>query len=174
MFNTILYRMAAGIPGDVGRREHCTIEPVIMNTATPPTAYGQPVKLVSGQLEPIATGDTLASVIYGFLVRPYPTNGSQQSVPLGTAVSPNPYDIGNVLKRGYMSALVTSGGATAPTSIAKGAAVYICTTTGGGRTAGDIEAGSNGSGGGANSVLSTAYFMGPADSAGNVEIGWNI
>lgn len=75
MSNTFLYRMPAGIAGDVQRREHATIEPGIYDTDYPCLKYGILVKIVSGKVRPIANADTIATVQAGFLVHPFPMNG---------------------------------------------------------------------------------------------------
>lgn len=176
MGNAFVYRMPNGIPGNVNRMEAATIEAGLQENGYPFTAFGVMAKLVAGIYRPLASGDTPASVIQGFLVRPYPVQAAQGSSAasqlLGAGTPPTDGPV-NILKRGYMTVKVTANGGTALAAIAKGDAVYICNTTSGARVVGDIEAGSSSSGG-TNAALSNAFFMGPADTDGNCEIAYNI
>ena len=174
MSNTFLYRMPAGIAGVVNRAETATIEPGIGNATYPFLAYGTLTKLVSGLYLPIATGDTVSGLtLGGFLVRPYPiqepmgTTAAQELIGYGV---PPAGTVCNIMKRGYMSVLVTAGGSIALANIVKGTAVYVCKTTSGGRIAGDLEAGTQSG----NEVITGAYFMGAADASGFCEIAYNI
>jgi hypothetical protein len=159
MSNAYLYRMPAGIPGDVTRRETARIEAQIMDPTTPATVFGVPVKMVSGKIKPLAaTGDT----IYGLLCRPYPTTGLVAGEALGAGV-PSIVMAANILKSGYMTVLVANFAAA---SSVKNAQVYFNNTTG------LIEA--YASGGAGQTAITGAYFMGVNDAAGNVEIVYNI
>lgn len=163
------YRMPAGIPGAVNRVEQLTSEAQIMDTGTPVTLFGVPVKIVSGLVRPIASGDA-ASLVYGFLIRPYPTQnvgaayGATDGYGAGT---PNPNDIANVMTRGYMTVQLNN-----VTAAVKGGQVYVRVASGTTQNPiGGIEAGADGG----NCVAITgAIFMGPADAAGNTEIRYNI
>jgi len=161
--NPILYRMPNGIPGDVTRRQHATIEPQVFG-ATPFTAYGLPVKLSSGKVIPMGAGDATGNV-FGFLVRPYPVTGANASDPLGTSVPPTSGQA-DVLRRGYLNAKCNVG------TPALGGTVYMRVTANGGNTIiGGIEATADG----ANTItLSNCIFNGAADANGNVEIAVNI
>jgi len=173
MSNAFVYRMPAGVPGDVGRLEQATIEPNQYDTDYPCLAYGILVKLVASKIRPIASGDDISAVGYGFLVRPYPIQepiGSAASSQALSAGAPNTALAADVLRRGYMTVKVTAGGATAIASIAKGDAVYVRSTADTGKVVGDIEAGSISG----NDTVTGAIFMGAADTDGNVEIAYNI
>jgi hypothetical protein len=152
MSNSYLFRMPAGIPGDVTRREVAKVEAQMMDATTPVTVFGVPVKMVSGKIKPLAgAGD----VIYGFLVRPYPTSGSvNEALAVGTPQVNMPCDL---LRSGYMTVKVTAGVA------AKDAHVLFNATTG------LVEAGASG-----GTSIANAYFMGEADADGNVEISFNL
>jgi len=117
MSNVFLYRMPAGIPGALSRAAgQATIEPQLMDSGTPVTKYGVPVKLAAGKIQPIGAGDVSTSV-YGLLVRPYPvSNGINEALGTSTPPTSGPCD---VTKRGYMS--VKLYGATAA---AKGGQAY--------------------------------------------------
>lgn len=158
------YRMPAGIAGTVHRIEAATIEPQETDPTNPPTAYGVPVKIVAGRMQPLAAGDALG-VIYGFNVRDFPGVASQD--PLGTSTPPTKGGM-SVLKRGYMN--VTLNGTTAAV---KGGPIYVrVATPAAGKPIGGVEAAADG----ANTVVlpSNSYFMGSADAYGNTEIAYNI
>jgi hypothetical protein len=161
--NPILYRMPFGVPGDVTRRDQAAIEPHVLG-ATPFTAYGLPVKLSSGKVIPMGAGDA-AQVPFGFLVRPYPTQGANASDPLGTGVPPTS-GAADVLRRGYIMVKCNVG------TPALNGTVYMRVTANGGNTIiGGIEATSDST----NTIaLTNVVFNGPADSAGNVELAVKI
>lgn len=169
MSNAILYRMDAGIPGAPNRLEHCTIVPEVYDPDYMPTKFGIPVKLVSGKIRPIAAGDTVASVLYGILVRPYPTQAtSNEALAAGT---PNSAQVANVMKRGYMTVKVN---ASLPSAVpAKGGVVYCRKTDHGAGEylVGGIESDADSA---KCEAVTGAYFRGPMDSNGNVEIEFNI
>lgn len=172
MSNTFLYRMPAGIAGDIQRREEATVEPGLFDASYPCLAYGIFVKLVSGKYRPlVSTGNV--NLVVGMLARPYPIQepqGSSAASELNGAGVPNATMAADVLKRGYIAVKVTTGGATAPTSIAKGDQVYVRTTDGSGKATGDIEAGSITG----NSAVTGCFFTGVADSNGFCEVAYNI
>ena len=161
------FRMPAGIPGDVTRKEVATIEPNVIDDSSSHAfsallVYGNPVKMVSGKIRPIPSGAS-ASDIYGILVRPFPTNATQDA--LGTSVPPLDGEC-DVLKRGYISVKLAHG------TSAKNGPVYVRVDTGGaGGTIGQIQADSDTS---HTVLMAGAYFMGVADESGNVEIAFNI
>ena len=155
-------RMPIGFPGRISRSDSLTVEAVPVSQATPPTAYGQFVKLVAGVLQPLASADT-AAVIYGLLVNPYPAQSSSNG--FGAAVPPAG-GIADVLRRGYI--VVPLAGGTA----VHGEPVYVVTTAAAGYPVGSIVPASNT--GGATAVATLATFEGPADASGNVEIAYNI
>ena len=159
------YRIPAGIPGATNRNEHLTAEAQVMDPANPVTLYGVPVKIVSGQVRPVAAADA-ATVVYGFLIRPYPTTDGNASTPFGGG-TPRSDEIANVMRRGYMT--VKLNGVTAAT---KNGGVYVrvadpTTDT----PIGGLEAGADG---GDCVLIPGCVFMGPADAAGNTEIAYNI
>ena len=159
-----LYRMPSGIPGDVTRPSISTIESQVLDATLPFAGYGLFGKIASGKFVPVAASDA-AGVVYGVLVRPYPTQGANASDPLGTSV-PATTGIGNVLRRGYITVKNNAGTA------ALGGAVYIRVAAAAtGKPIGGIEAASDST----NTILvAGASFMGAADSSGNCEIGYNI
>lgn len=162
MSNAFLYRMPAGIPGDVTRPSNSTIEPAVLNASKPFDAFGVAGKITGEKFVPLEAGDVAASV-YGILVRPYPTAASQDGLGKST---PAKAGIGDVLRRGYMTVLLRSG------TSAKGGAVYIRVgAPAAGKPIGGIEAAADGTD---TIALPNASFMGAADASGNVEISYNI
>jgi len=159
MSNAYLYRMPSGIPGEVTRKEESGVEPGVLGATD--VAFGAPVKVVSGKIVPIAASDT-AAALYGFLVRPYPTQGG----PLGLTTD-GKLRAGSpcgVLRRGYLAARLASG------TSAKGGAVNMRIAVDTGKAVGDLEAAATVD----ETVVINATFMGPADADGNVEIAYNI
>ncbi len=154
-----LYRAPAGVPGTVTRLNDSNIEAQIIDSTTPPTIYGNPVKIVSGKLQPVASGDA-ATVVYGFLVRSYPTNSSAD--PLGTSTPPTSGVI-SVMRRGYMTVKLAQG------TGALDGAVYVRVTADTGKPVGQIEDAADS---GKCVAIVGAAFMGPADANGNVEISY--
>jgi hypothetical protein len=156
------FRMPAGIPGAISRESQATLEPNILDTTGAPTAYGTVVKLVAGLVRAIASGDA-ATVVYGFLARPYPFNDSTDG--LGTSTVPTSRRLCDVMRRGYMTVALAAGTA------AKGGQVFVRVTAGSGRAVGAIETAADS---GNCVAIAGAQFMGPADAGGNVEIAFNI
>lgn len=155
-------RMPVGVPGAVTRAEQgMTIQPELIDSTTPPTAYGQFVKLVAGKVQPVASGDA-ATVIMGLAVRAYPVQSATNA--LGVAAPPASGII-NVLRRGYMAVTLAQGTA------AKGAPVYVRATADTGKAVGDIETAADS---GKCVAVPGAFFEGAADANGITEISFNI
>ncbi len=158
MNRTILTRMPAGIPGEITRREDCTIEPNILGADM---AFGTCGKIVGGKFVPIEAGDEAADV-YGILVRPYPSQGGATGLATGGKLpSGAPCD---VLRRGYISAALARGTA------AKAGAVHLRVAVAVGKAVGELEAAAVAD----ETVALPATFMGEADASGNVELAYNI
>lgn len=168
-----VYRMPAGIPGDINRAWGGTVvEPNIIDPNNPPLAYGVAVALdATYGIRPIGAGDT-ADLIYGLLVRPYPTNAQTASgffgqLPLGTAQVPPASGMCDVLKQGYMTVKLYGATAAAP-----GGTVYVrIANAGAGQVVGGFEAAADG---GNTIVVAKSYFRGAADASGNTEIAFNL
>lgn len=157
-------RMPAGIPGDVVNKETAKIEPNIMDSTTPVTLYGVPVKMESEKIKPIEAADT-ASEVYGFSVRPFPIQPTANAA-LSVAVPPTNMPL-DVLRSGYLSVKNNAG------TPAKGGAVYVRVVSSGldAQPIGGIEAAADGS----DCVAITGCtFMGTQDADGNVAIAYNI
>lgn len=149
MSNAYLKRMPAGFPGDVSRKTEATVEAGLMGATV---AFGAPVKMNGVNL--VALSDA-SDVVYGFVVRPYPTMGS-------AALSGS---IQDVLRRGYMTVKLTQGASF------KGRQVYVRYTAEAGKAVGDIEAAAVE---GKTLAVPGCLFMGEADGSGNVEISYNL
>jgi len=149
------FRMPAGFAGDLMRADMgATIESQQIDPNTPPTAFGIPVKLVNGKVQPLAASDA-AAVIYGFNLRAYPIQGNGTD-PLGVATPPTS-GITDVLKRGYV--MVALNGAAAA---AKNAPVYARVgNASAGKPIGGVEAAAE------NTIASAAY----AGNTGNGTLG---
>jgi hypothetical protein len=163
MSNAILYRAQFGIPGNISRAsDKAVVEPVALNPSQPFPAYGLPGKIAGGYFVPIAAQ---ADVVYGWLVRPFPTQGANASDPLGTSVPPTSGE-GDALTFGYINAVCNAG---APV---QGGSVYVRYANGTpGTPIGGIEATSVAN---TNAAIPGAIFMGPADATNNVEIRYSV
>jgi hypothetical protein len=152
MSNAFLLRMPAGIAGDVTRREAAVIEAQQLDASSNvATVFGIPLTMASGKLQKI----TGSQVIYGFLVRPYPTQGLTNEA-LGTS-TPSLVLLANVLRKGYMTVKCTTG------TPAKNGAVYVNTSTGLIQTTASTAI-----------IVPNCYFMGTGDANGFVEISFGI
>jgi hypothetical protein len=158
------YRMPSGIPGDVTRQSQAKIETQILDAGSPFSAYGLFGKIASGKFVPVGAGDAAAAV-YGFLVRPFVTQGANASDPLGTSV-PKTSGAADVMRSGYASVKVNAGTASV------GSQVYIRVANAAtGKPIGGIEAASDST----NTIaVAGATFMSAADAGGNAEIAYNI
>lgn len=153
-----LYRMPAGIAGDVTRKSDVTLEPNILGADA---AFGAAVKLSAGKIVPVEAGDGAAAV-YGFLARPFPNQGGVLGLTAdGKLGAGNACD---VMRRGYMTVSLARGAA------AKGGQVHLRIAVAADKAVGELEAAAVAN----ETVALAATFMGPADSDGNVEIAYNI
>ncbi len=166
MSNAFLYRMPAGIPGNITRVSAATVEPQQLDTTNYPTAYGLAgtIDATSHNFRHANSSDS-ASSNFSLYVRPFPTSGGAND-PIGSATVPTA-GLCSVLKRGYMMVSCAYG------TPAKGGTVYVRTAANGGRTVlGAIEAQSDTTY--SVALPSNCYFTGAADASGNVEIAFNI
>lgn len=159
------YRMPAGVPGALTRGANsATVEPVAGVSTSAFPRYGMFGKIVSEKFVPLGNGDA-ATLIYGLLIRPFPTTSSQDGI--GTSTPPTS-GILDCARRGYAAVLLALGTA------AKAAQVYVVTTAGGSVNIGDIVTAASPAGGGTAVAVVGCFFEGPADATGNVEISYNI
>ena len=162
------YRMSSGFPGDVNRFHPASILPGLANTTNPPAAYGGPVivntadSTIRGIIA--ADGSATPGPVFGFLVRPFPIQ--QQSggmaAAIGTATPPTTGVI-DVLREGYVMAKLPAG-----STVTKYGTVYVwAAVSAGNHVQGQLEPSANGTN---TLTINNAYFLGPADANGNVEI----
>lgn len=159
------FRMPAGFAGDLQRAEAAVIESQIIDPTAPPTAFGVPVKMVNGKIQPINNSADTAALVYGVNLRAYPIQGNGTD-PLGTSTPPVS-GVTDVLRRGYVN--VTLNGTAAA---AKDGTVYVrVANASSGKPIGGFEAASDTT----NTVAMPAnwYFTGPADAYGVTEIAVN-
>lgn len=163
------YRMGAGFPGDINRTSPFSALPGLVNTTTPPRAYGDPVLVnaADSSLRGVVSGDgsTTPAAIYGVLVRPFPTQ--QQTGGMSTALGgrePGPISgVADFLTQGFIMSKLPAGA-----SVAKGGVVYVwCAATSGNNIQGGLVAAANSTN---TLTVTNARFNGPADANGNVEI----
>ncbi len=161
-----LYRMPAGIPGEITRTGRSVVEPNLIDANYPPTTFGSFVKIVGGLIRTIAASDA-ASVVYGLLVRPFPTSSTVAGQALAAGV-PSLTDPCSVLRSGYINVKLARGTAV------RGGGVGLRVTAGT-HVVGEIEDLTNVGAGDTDCVqVVGATFMGSADANGNVEIGFNL
>jgi hypothetical protein len=128
---SFLYRAPAGVAGDVTRPDDTIVESGLLNAAAAPTAFGAPVKLVSGKFEKIASGDT-AAVFAGVLSRVAPSIAGDlvQTYAGGT---PNTASVQGIVVKGYVNVVCTQG------TPARGGSVFVRVTADTGKAVGDFE-----------------------------------
>ncbi|MBR7679976.1 structural cement protein Gp24 [Acinetobacter nosocomialis] len=158
MGNAYLYRMPSGIPGDISRKAHSTVEAHI--TKGDFGAFGIFGKLTADGFVPLEPTDT---DVYGLIVRSFPTQSAVNGM---GAATPQTGIINDVMRRGYMTVKCTAG--TAKTA----GKVYVRVASGSElKPIGGIEAVADG----VNTIeLKNAMFMHDADAQNNVEISYNI
>ena len=163
-----LYRMSAGFPGDVNRMHPASILPGLVNATNPPAVYGGPV-IVNAADSTIrgiiaADGSVTPGPVFGFLVRPFPIQ--QQSggmnASIGAATPPTSGVI-DVIREGYVMGKLPAGSV-----VTKGGLVYVwAAAPSGNHVTGQLEPSANGTN---TLTINNAYFVGPADASGNVEV----
>ena len=169
----LVFRMQAGIPGEVSRFQTLgtTITPELQNTSTPVLEYGVPVIINNSGVRPVTATDTTADAELGFLVRPFPGADLTVafpggSIPFGAGIPPS-RGVVDILRRGFMT--VKLGGASAPQ---RQSPVWVWTAvSAGANVQGHVVATDPTTSG---FKMNRAFFRGPADAAGNTEIGYNI
>jgi len=118
----ITFRMAAGFPGAVNRSHPASIEPVLIDSSSPPLYYGEAVLLdgTSQGVRPFGTGDSAVTTIYGVTVRPFPLQQNTTTPSLYTATPPTS-GLMDVLRSGYIMIQFNNSG-SAPV---KGGQPYV-------------------------------------------------
>lgn len=163
------FRMGAGFPGDVNRTHPASITPNLMDTTNPVAFYGHPVLIntSANTVRGLIAGDTAVTKIAGILVRPYPTQQTSggMSASLGNAVPPVGPSVCDVLEDGFILAKQND---FAGVTVTKGGPVYVWTAA---STGAHVQGGFEGQDYTSDAIaLTNAYFTGPADASGVVEI----
>lgn len=129
---SFLYRAPSGVAGDVTRPDETIVESGILNASKAPTAFGVPLKLVSGKFEKIEASDA-ASVFAGILSRIVPSiaGDTAQTLSGGT---PNTESMQGVAVKGYVNVVAAIG------TPVRGNPVYMRTAADTGKLVGDLEA----------------------------------
>jgi hypothetical protein len=130
-----LYRAPSGVAGDVTRQQDTVVESGILNASAAPTAFGVPLKIVSGKFEKIASGDDAADFA-GILGRIAPSIAGDTAETFASG-TPNTESIQGIIVAGYVNVKCTVG---AP---ARGGAVYMRVVAASGKAIGDLEASSD-------------------------------
>lgn len=164
MDNTLLYRMPAGIAGAISRPQDLTVEPQVLDSAKVFPAYGLAGKISAGKFVPIAAGDAV-TVLAGIFVRPYPTASQPDKVrQIGSGYN----FTGDCMKRGYVTVNIGSDASAVALSAPVFMRVDTPTTS---SPLGAFLAAADGD----NTVqITNAYFNGPGDASGNIELAFNI
>lgn len=147
--------MPAGIPGNVTRRAGSVVEPVLLAVAAKPgtalalNAEGAAVKAVT------------AASVKGVLVRAYPTQSNVSDA--GVAEVPA-NTVQDRLRSGWITVQLS---AAETTEAVKNAPVKLVEAAAGGFAIGEFAVS-------AGVAIPGAFFTGPADASGAVEIEFNI
>ena len=126
-----LFRAPSGVAGDITRQLDTVVESGLLNAAKAPTAFGAPVKIVSGKFEKIEASDA-ATVFYGILSRIAPSiaGDTAQTFASGT---PNASSVQGIVREGYVNVVCPVG------TPARGGQVFMRITADTGKLVGDLE-----------------------------------
>lgn len=133
-----LYKAPAGVPGSITRVDNTTVESAMFDATTPPTKFGQPVKVnpATGKMQLMGTGSAAAD-FYGINTRIVPAiGGDLDETLLGGA--PDPKQFQGIAIKGYVNVLCPTG-----TPVRDGA-VYVRVVLNGAKLPGDFEATADG------------------------------
>ena len=174
--STIKFRMDAGYPGDFNRSHPVSIEPALVGALGVGGSVGQfglPV-IVDGAnaVRSFGAGDTAVTLVWGFTVRPFPTQqrSGGDSASIGPATPPSAGGVVGVMRSGYIMGRLNDVTAT----VLKGAAVFVwCAADSGIHKQGGLEVVA--SGGNTAALDPNRYqFNGPCDAKGNIEVCVNV
>ena len=164
------YRMGAGFQGELNRSIFSSVvEPCLIDTTNPPAYYGCAVVVntSANSVRNMLSSDTGLTTIYGIAMRPFPTQQASSSnnwgqIALGTSVAPPTSGVLDIVRDGYVFVKLNAGTAT------KKGPVYIWVAAStGSHVQGGFEASATG---GSTIALTNAWFNGPADANGIVEV----
>jgi hypothetical protein len=163
-----LYRMGAGFPGDVNRTHPVSILPGLVNTTNPPRAYGELCLFdtTNGYRAIIAADQHNTTPVNagGVLVRPYPTQQTSggMSSAFGNGTPPTS-GVQDFCRAGYIFAKGKAG-----MTVVKGGQVWVwATATETVNIQGELQAAAVTD---KTVRVANAFYMGPADADGVVEI----
>ena len=159
------FRMGAGFPGDVNRTHPFSVEPTMLDTVSPPVAYGVPLLYKQSNNSYrgfIATDVTTPVIIGGVLVRPFPTQQASGGMNIGFGAGTPAPGVGDVLNSGYIMSKIPAGQV-----VNKNSPVYVWFAVSSGL---NIQGQLTGAAAGGAALITNARFNGPADADGNVEI----
>jgi hypothetical protein len=128
---SFLFRAGSGNAGDVTRDLKTTVESAFLSDTNAPTYFGEPVKMVSGKLQAIESGDA-ADVFFGILSRSVPTIAGTIAETFGAAV-PNPDSVNGVIVQGYCNVIAAQG------TPVRAEPVYLRIAVDTGKAIGDLE-----------------------------------
>lgn len=130
-----LYRAPSGVAGDVTRQQDTVVESGLLNASAAPTAFGAPLKIVSGKFEKIASGDDAADFA-GILSRVAPSIAGDTAETFASG-TPNVESVQGIVVAGYVNVKCTVG------TPVRGGAVYMRVVAASGKAIGDLEASSD-------------------------------
>ena len=137
-----------------------TLESKVVGEGNIDIYNGSPVALnTAGEIVPIESA-ALAAKLFGFIVRPYPSQGVGSLTGENEALQPA--TVATVMRRGYMTVEVAAG------TPAARAPVYVV-TSGSAAPLGSISASSTNA-----TAIAGAFFTGDASADGIAEIEFNI
>ena len=168
------FRMGAGSVGTVNRTHPASIEPALLDATNPATFFGQGVLVntSANSVRAVLTSDTTTPTsLWGVTVRPFPfqaaTATNYGATPFaGEAPAPGAID---VLRSGYI--LVPLGNFAAANATKSGQAYIWFAASTGNHVQGTWEAAATG---GSTALITGAFFNGPSDANGVVELAFNI
>jgi hypothetical protein len=146
--------MPAGIPGNV-TRPNAVVDPVLLAAAAKP---GTPLAL---NAEGEAIKAVTAASVTGVLVRAYPTQSATTDLGIGEVPANT---IQDRLRAGWITVQLSAAEAS---EAVKGAPVKLVEAAAGGFAIGEIAVS-------AGVAIPRAFFTGPADASGAVEIEFNV
>lgn len=166
--------MAQSPIGFIGRITRSTplprIVPMMQDGTSPVTNFGLAVLATStNTARSVAAGDSALTAIFGVAVGNFPFQGTNYSAEGLAPLTPAPSGVLDVLKTGFITVYCNS--AQAP-SASMTSPVYVWVAASSGtHVQGGFETASSTT----NTILiSNAYFVGPGDSTGAIELAFNL
>lgn len=162
-----LFQAPVGVPGAVTRPDETNVEPAMLIAASTvfPSAFGIPMKYVTGGIQQFNGGAEAAGDFAGVLIREVPSiAGDSASDAAFNPTTPYAKQVQGLAVRGYVSVICAAG------TPARGGSVYIQIIANGGIAVGAFRASADGS----NTILLTAtqaeWATDGKDADGNAEL----